>query len=62
MLKVKLISFRCDLLAVECRTLLRKHVWPSGLRRQTQDLVDVSPREFKPHRMQTFYFLNRQLL
>ena len=32
-----------------------KLVWPSGLRRQTQDLMGVSPREFKSHRMHTFY-------
>ena len=29
-------------------------LWPSGLRRQTQVLVDVCPRGFKPHRCQYF--------
>ena len=32
-----------------------KHVWPSGLRRQTQDLLGVTPHEFKSRRVQSFY-------
>jgi hypothetical protein len=32
-------------------------MWPSGLRRQTQDLLGVTPHEFKSRRVHTFYTL-----
>jgi hypothetical protein len=32
-----------------------KHMWPSGLRRQTQDLLGVTPHEFESRRVQIFY-------
>ena len=32
-----------------------KQVWPSGLRRQTQDLLGVTPHEFKSRSLQIFY-------
>ena len=31
-----------------------EHGWPSGLRRQTQDLMGESPRGFEPHSVQLF--------
>jgi hypothetical protein len=31
-----------------------KHMWPSGLRRQTQDLLGVTPHEFESRRVQIF--------
>ena len=35
-----------------------QHVWPSGLRRQTQDLLGVTPHEFKSRSVQSFYTLS----
>ena len=53
-----------DSLHICCQTCLSamehtrysiKHIWPSGLRRQTQDLLGVTPREFESHSVHSFY-------